>query len=545
MKKLVPLALSFVLCASPSLAQENVAPKWGAHIEAEGKWGTDRSLGEMGLFMPIWQDEDTLLFSDIRGRLDDQGSAEGNFGLGIRHEVTPQWAVGAYGFYDRRRTENGNMFNQATLGAEALGEKTEFRVNGYIPESTEKIASRTATTSSTASAAGGNFQLSTNTNTNTVNERALPGFDVEAGYKLDLAPDWDLWAYGGGFYFNADGYQKVSGPRGRVEVSRSNLPVFGTDAKFTLGFETQSDDVRGGQSFGIARLRIPLNATEKRAKHTRSALDDRMTTRIVRDIDIVSGSGTPTTTTSTTNETGNVSLGSGATVSTYTQLDATDDVVADITAAGAGSVILLDGSAGTINVTANINVQNNQTILGGGRSVTVTGATSGRTATLTLPGTRPTINQTGGPGQAAMRIDNDDNVVIDGLDITSDDIGIFTGLVGGAPDNLTIKNVNISNTFFQGMLTSRINGLTLENVSFTNISGGVHAAFQISAGASSSNFQFTNVTVDNASFAFWVQAGTINTVSGSITATNIGTANCRNDGTITGSTLQINSVLCN
>lgn len=106
-------------------------PKWQGHIEAEGKWGTERSLGELGLFLPAWQDDDTLVFGNLIGRFDEYGSSEGNFGLGLRRQMNDKWILGGYAFYDRRRTENDNVFHQATIGLEALSENMEIRGNFY------------------------------------------------------------------------------------------------------------------------------------------------------------------------------------------------------------------------------------------------------------------------------------------------------------------------------------------------------------------------------------------------------------------------------
>lgn len=86
------------------------------------------------------------------------------------------------------------------------------------------------------------------------------GLDIEAGYGFNLPDGWQFWGYASGFHFDSDGYDNVTGPRGRIEVSYDNVPYLGTGSRFTLGFEGQTDNIRGGQSFGIARLRIPLNA---------------------------------------------------------------------------------------------------------------------------------------------------------------------------------------------------------------------------------------------------------------------------------------------
>ncbi|CAM5381450.1 hypothetical protein AFEL58S_01731 [Afipia felis] len=91
------------------------------------------SLGDAGLFAPLWQNQTALLFTDIRGRFDLQGGGEGNFGLGYRRMLSNGWNLGVYGYYDVRRTGYGNVFNQATLGAEMLSADWDLRANLYAP----------------------------------------------------------------------------------------------------------------------------------------------------------------------------------------------------------------------------------------------------------------------------------------------------------------------------------------------------------------------------------------------------------------------------
>ena len=86
---------------------------------------------------------------------------------------------------------------------------------------------------------------------------------------LDLLPgNWELWAYGGGFHFDADGYDNVTGPRGRVELSYNNVPYLGDGSKFTVGLESQTDNVRGGQSWGSVRPR-PLRGCPRMPRRSR------------------------------------------------------------------------------------------------------------------------------------------------------------------------------------------------------------------------------------------------------------------------------------
>ena len=70
--------------------------------------------------MPLWQTSDSLIFADIRAQMDDDEGYEGNWGLGYRTIKDNCWILGAYGFFDRRRTENQNYINQGTFGVEAL-----------------------------------------------------------------------------------------------------------------------------------------------------------------------------------------------------------------------------------------------------------------------------------------------------------------------------------------------------------------------------------------------------------------------------------------
>jgi hypothetical protein len=128
---IAPAALAVAL-ASPVWSQDSPG-KWGGFIDLEAKPGTARTLGEADLFVPIAQDERTLLFANVKARLDDNDSKEGNFGAGVRHMLGSGWNLGLYGYFDRRRSEHDNLFNQLTFGVEALGEDFDLRVNAYRP----------------------------------------------------------------------------------------------------------------------------------------------------------------------------------------------------------------------------------------------------------------------------------------------------------------------------------------------------------------------------------------------------------------------------
>ena len=123
----------FVLTALSLGAAAQDAPLWGPHVDIEAKPGSKRTLGEVDLFLPLSQDARTLVFGNLRTRLDNKSSYEGNLGAGIRRMLDNGWNFGAYGYFDRRRSETGHYYNQATLGAEALGPDWDFRANVYLP----------------------------------------------------------------------------------------------------------------------------------------------------------------------------------------------------------------------------------------------------------------------------------------------------------------------------------------------------------------------------------------------------------------------------
>ncbi len=96
---------------SPASAQE----KWDAHVDITAKPGNDRKIGKLDLFLPLFQDQNSLGFIDIRSVIADDPSEEGNFGFGIRRIIRNgpmgfDSTIGGYGFFDIQSTENNNIF---------------------------------------------------------------------------------------------------------------------------------------------------------------------------------------------------------------------------------------------------------------------------------------------------------------------------------------------------------------------------------------------------------------------------------------------------
>ncbi len=381
---------------------------WQPYAAAQGKFGTERSVGIGQLMMPLYQDGRTLLFADIRGRIDDASNTEGNLGLAVRTMIDPEWLVGLYGFFDYRRTEYDNNFSQGTVGVEAMSVLYEARLNGYIPEAKTKAANSL----STAEIIGNNIFVKGGF------ERAYYGLDGEIGALL-----WDdrkevgmheIRAFVGGYWFDSGGknFPSIAGPKGRLELRAYDVPWFGPQSRLTLGVELQHDNIRDFQVSGIARLEIPLGFFQNTRRLTR--LERRMLDRIIRDDDII------TVTQQGPRETGIDSLTNRPLVNVnLVDKNTAGGIPAAVTAAGPNSIVIVDGHAGAIATATSINVQQGQVFRGGGFQVI--GAESRSVATF---GTRPTINNTDVTKDTVVLAKN--STVAD-LNLTGGRTGIFSG----------------------------------------------------------------------------------------------------------------------
>ena len=70
--------------SDPNIFPLSTTGKWTGYLEFLGKPGTERSLGQPDLFLPILQDTNDMTFLNIRGQLqfDNTDVSEYNIGLG-------------------------------------------------------------------------------------------------------------------------------------------------------------------------------------------------------------------------------------------------------------------------------------------------------------------------------------------------------------------------------------------------------------------------------------------------------------------------------
>src|SRR5258707_3281459 len=173
--------------------------KWSPYIELGGMGGNRHSFGDVDIFIPLWQDQTSLLFGDLRGTFSTEPTQEGNFGLGYRTQLNTDWILGGYGYFDIQNSKNDNLYYQVTLGAELLSVDWDFRLNGYIPINPDGGIVDNKTKAH-IQISGNNIQL----NSSTQKEQALYGFDGEVGWRVPVFPvdgDIDVRVFAGGYFF--------------------------------------------------------------------------------------------------------------------------------------------------------------------------------------------------------------------------------------------------------------------------------------------------------------------------------------------------------
>jgi hypothetical protein len=262
-------AAILALLAAPALAEDG--PLRG-RADTGLKLGTERSLVGTEFWVPLTQGRDRVLYTDLRLMRDDQDNFEGNLGFGYR-QIVGNTVLGGHGWIDRRHTDLGSTFHQATLGLEALGRDLDFRANGYVPLSDDKIYGATGEAVGTPYLLNSGVFYDTN---GFRREVPLGGLDLELGARVPLFTDHvdSIRAYAGAYHFSGEDVEDVTGFRARI--SADVTPWLALGARF------QKDGERGSQGFLEATFRLPGKASF-RTSGLRARLDESPE----RDVDIV------------------------------------------------------------------------------------------------------------------------------------------------------------------------------------------------------------------------------------------------------------------
>ena len=564
-----------LLMATPALAD-----KWDPSIDAIGRADSDGGGGALDLFVPLYQDDDTLLFANALGGLDSDSQIGTALGLGLRLQIDESVILGGYVYGDWLRSAYDNSFFQVTGGLEAMAEDWDLRVTGYLPVTGEQTASYRAPVDGVdgqGQPGVGDGSLAVQGNELGIvwagqpgtpgvdgfrrDEAALHGFEAEAGWKLPLdralGHDWEVRSYLGGYYFAADDYDTFAGPRARIELRGYDLSFMGDGARVTLGAEASWDDPRGVTGAGLLRVRIPLGWFTGERKEL-SALDRRMVDPIPRRILPFTdtrgtvleaedgGVGADFFEAVEADETGNeitkvyfasgTGQGNGTAADTGTADDPTS-LAAAAAAAGQGGLIVVLGGAG--DVVGSTLLQTNQILIGGDTAIQVSGLTSGEAFTFD-PGnfsaiaSRPTIVSDAAANTRTLgTVQGSGGTWIEGVNLS-----LGAGLVD---QRFGIHHQDTSNNLVRDV----------------DIAGGLVGFYAESLNGSVANLEFDDVTTDGTLVGFLVEhadpsPGTIGHISlTDATFRNVASAaggpvvqvNAGNDGRITDLTMTDVSVL--
>ncbi|MBS0518093.1 MAG: inverse autotransporter beta domain-containing protein [Proteobacteria bacterium] len=524
-------------------------PKWGPFIDLQGMVGTQRDIGEVSLFVPMWQDDRSMLFGNAIFKADNQNSREGNFGLGFRKMLADGWNAGVYGFYDDRLSPNANLFNQLTFGVELLGTNFDFRANSYWPVGNTVQPVGSATTGpTTVSISGASLQVFTPATMQTL-EYALRGFDAEAGVRIPITPaesPYNLRFYAGGYRFDdpTGTATVIAGPRLRLEFTDYFVPGLWNGTRFTVGGEWQTDQVRGSQFFAGLRLRIPLQGESRRANFTMQ--ERRMTDAVVRDVDIVANTRnvaiSPAITeaaTATTN---------GQTITVLTAANTTGaNLPTAVANAGANSTVILSGNFTTNSSNAGVVTLNSgQTLMGRGTLSLRTA--SGRTVTATLSNS---ASITGNVGSSNWTVVTANNSTVTGLTINNTDAtgNNALGIKASGVSGVTISNnvINVTQTgggTAHGIdVISGSSNVIVSNNSVTSQSNGANSGIgiQVNGAGATLNGNTLSVTAPGTAKAVVLSNATIGTGS---TGNVKSAGSCSTSGTNTGTVFFTDGTTC-
>src|SRR4051812_5900552 len=134
-------------------------------------------------------------FVDLRGHIFNNGYLAGNVGIGERTLFTSiNHTLGSYLYYDVRRVGHGLTVNQLSPGIELVGERMEYRINGYFPLGKQKSPEY-----------GFDFDKFKGNSIilKAKQSQAMLGFDAEVGAHIPQNITYDVYVAAGPYYFHS------------------------------------------------------------------------------------------------------------------------------------------------------------------------------------------------------------------------------------------------------------------------------------------------------------------------------------------------------
>ena len=409
--------------------------------EFEGRWQSEQSSASIGFMTPFQLSSSDLIFFEISGTAVERGLKQGSVGTGYRFDAGNDVILGVYGYYDYLQSERKNDFHQFSFGAEALAPRFETRANVYLP-----VGHGAAIVD-----AGRGFVSDGQFWFREGRERARPGVDAEVGVKMpDLFGDGNaqLKVFGGSYWYGGRNIDDMFGGKLRAELSFANLPGLPESATVSLGTGvTYDNEDRWGGSV-VARLRIPLGG---RAAIAKTEPFDPWTQGVIRDRTIRTHAGATGDIEKAVLESNGREIDGVVNLSAETgDISVVNELLEN---AGSNALALLDGD---LSLGDSLQLQDGQTLLGGGGTLALYGASSNAGGTYTNNGSMSTLT---GNNSAADVITMSDNSTVSSLAVR----GGHAGIGSYDSSNITVDNVDISASGHDGIRLSNVDGALISN----------------------------------------------------------------------------------
>ena len=250
----------------PFFAQTTVNVSGGTESDTSFSINSLMKLGELA--KDDEGDIKTLAFSQARfATATNADGSTTNLGLGIRHRPNNVSMVGANAFWDYRMTDYSDAHSRLGLGGEYLWKDFEFRNNWYISITDTK----NVTVNGTA-----------------YGERVVPGWDVEAGYRLPNKPELAFFVRG--FNWDYKYTQDNSGLEGAV--SWQATPHVGLEAwvsnEISAASTTANSSLPGtDETFFGLRMNITGNPVKFEKANYKKNRITQMTQPVKRKYDVL------------------------------------------------------------------------------------------------------------------------------------------------------------------------------------------------------------------------------------------------------------------
>ena len=249
----------------PFFAQTSISID--SHSDGETNFSLDSLMKLKELGTDDEGDLKTLLFSQARFSIatNSDGSTT-NLGLGLRHRPNDKSMIGGNVFWDYRMTDYADAHSRLGLGGEYLWNDFEFRNNWYMALTGTK-----------------NVTI----NNKIYEERVVPGWDVEAGYRFPNYPELAVFVRGFSWdYKDTDNNSGIEGSLNWQATSHINLEAWVSNevsgAKTVHNKDLGTDDTVFGLRFKWTARPIKL-----KGKTTKQKIITQMTQPVRRNYEVL------------------------------------------------------------------------------------------------------------------------------------------------------------------------------------------------------------------------------------------------------------------